>query len=170
LREIGGVWVGSVAIECAIVGAWGNGVLREDIINTASNNVNGNGCVGPEEPVWETAILEESPCNVHVELPARITPVYEERKGKDGFGICGEISGRDEAELGVGGDRILDSLVAELCGHREVVETGTELVTEGGELKEKRMSICLWDGDVTNLVKERLIEAVVVPEKEIGWL
>jgi len=127
-----------VAVECAIVGAWGNGVLSEDKIDTVSDSVNGIGCVRPKEPIWETTVLEKSLCNVHVELPARITPVYEERNGEDGFGICGEISRRDEAELGVGGDGILDSLEAELCCHREVVETGTKLVTECSELQAKK--------------------------------
>ena len=37
--EVGGVWVGRVAVEHAIVGAWGNGVLREDEIDTASDAV-----------------------------------------------------------------------------------------------------------------------------------
>jgi hypothetical protein len=137
LCEIGGVWVGRVAVECAIVGAWGNGVLREDKIDTVSDVVEGNRFVRPEEPIWEAAVLEESPCNVHVELPARIAPVYEEHKGEDGLGVCGEVPGRDEAELRVGGNGILDSLEPEFCSHRKVIETGTELITEGGELEGK---------------------------------
>ena len=143
LCEISGIWVERVAVERAIVGAWGNGVLREDKIDTVSDTVEGNGSVSPEEPIWETAVLEESPCNVHVELPARIAPVNEEHKGEDGLGVCGEVPGRDEAELGVGGDGILDSLETEFCSHREVVETGTELVAEGGELTEVIVSFCV---------------------------
>jgi len=126
-------------------------VLGGEKADTISDDINGNGCVGPKEPIWETAVLEESSCNVHVELPAIIATVDKECEGKDRLGVCGEDSGRSEAELGIGGDGILDSLEPEFCGHREVVKTGTKLVTEGGEL-----------------VKERLIEAVVVPEKEIS--
>ena len=147
LCEISGIWVERVAVERAIVVAWGNGVLREDKSHTA-DTFKGSGLVRPEEPIWETAVLEESPCNVHVKLPARFAPIYEEHKGEDGLGVCGEVPGRDEAELGVGGDGILDSLETEFCGHREVVETGTELVAEGGELTEVIVSCynicCVW--------------------------
>jgi hypothetical protein len=115
-------------------------MLRGEKINTFSDDVLGTGYVGPKEPVWETAVLEESPCNVHVEMLARIAPVYEESNGEDSLGVCGEESRRDEAKLGIGGDGILDSLEPEFCGHREVVITGTKLVTEGGELKEKIIS------------------------------
>ena len=34
LCQVGGVWVGRVAIECAIVAAWGNGMPRGDKIHT----------------------------------------------------------------------------------------------------------------------------------------
>ena len=112
-------------------------MFREEKIHTLSDAVHGTGFVGPKEPVRETAVLEESPCNVHVEVLARIAPVYEKSNGEDGLGVCGEVSRRDEAKLGIGGDGILNSLVPEFCGHREVVITGTKLVTEGGKLKEK---------------------------------
>ena len=111
-------------------------MLGGEKADTFSNDINGNGCVGPKEPIWETAVLEESSCNVHVEVLARIAPVYEKSNGEDGLGVCGEVSRRDEAKLGIGGDGILDSLEPEFCGHREVVETCTKLVTEGSELKE----------------------------------
>jgi hypothetical protein len=110
-------------------------VFGEEKVDTASNDVKGNGSVRPKEAIWETAILEESPCNVHVELQALIATVDEKCDGEDGLGVCGEVSGRDEAELGIGGDGILDSLEPEFCSHGEVVETGTELVAEGGELE-----------------------------------
>ena len=115
-------------------------MLGGEKADTFSNDINGNGCVGPKEPIWETVVLEESSCNVHVELPACIATVDKECEGKDRLGVCGEDSRRDEAELGIGGDGILDSLEPEFCGHREVVETCTKLVTEGGELKEKTIS------------------------------
>jgi hypothetical protein len=115
-------------------------VLGEDIIDAASNGVESNGGVGPEEPVWEPTVLEESSCNVHVELKAVITAVNEEHQGEYGLGVCGEVSGRDEAELGIGGDRVLDSLEAEFGGHREVVETGAKLVAKCGELRGEIVS------------------------------
>ena len=143
--EIGGIWVGSIAIDRAIVGTWGHRVFGEEKVDTASNDIEGNGSVRPKEPIWETAVLEEPPCNVHVELQVLFATVDEEHKGKDGFGVRGEISRRDEAELGVGGDGILDSLEAEFCGHGEVVETGTKLVTKGGELEGEIVSISTGD-------------------------
>jgi len=137
LCQIGRVWVWRVAVECAVVAAWGNGMLRGEKSGTLSDDVEATGYVGPKEPVWEPAVLEESPCNVHVELPIRIASVYEESNGEDSLGVCGEVSRRDEAKLGICRDGILDSLEPEFCGHREVIITGTKLVTEGGELKEK---------------------------------
>ena len=136
LCQICGIRVGCIAIDRAIVGTWGHRVLGGEKFDTTSDDINGNGCVGPKEPIWETAVLKESSCNVHVELQAFIATVDKECEGEYGLGVCGEDSGRDEAELGIGGDGILDSLEPEFCGHREVVETGTKLVTEGGELKE----------------------------------
>jgi len=118
LCQIGRVWVGRVAVECAIVAAWGNGMLREDKIGTLSDDVVGTGYVGPKEPVRETAVLEESPCNVHVELPIRIASVYEESNGEDRLAVCGKVSRRDEAKLGICRDGILDSLEPEFCSHR----------------------------------------------------
>ena len=138
LCQIGRVWVGRVAVECAVVAAWGNGVLRGEKIDVRSNDVETTGYVGPKEPVGETAVLEESPCNVHVELLARIASVYEESNREDSLGVCGEVSRSDEAELGIGGNGILDSLEPEFCSHREVVITSPKLVTEGGELKERK--------------------------------
>ena len=140
LCEICGIRVGCVAIDRAIVGTWRQRVLGEDKVDTASDDIKGNGCVGPKEPIWETAVLEESSCNVHVELQALIATVDKECDGEYGLGICGEVSGRDEAELGIGGDRVLDSLEPEFCGNGEVVETGTKFVTEGGQLEGKIMS------------------------------
>jgi len=111
-------------------------VWGEDILNATSNDVERNGSIGSEEPVWETAVLEESPCNVHVELKAVIATVNKERNREYRLGVCREVSGRDEAELRIGGDGIQDSLVAEFGGHRKVVETGTELVAKCSELGE----------------------------------
>ena len=79
-------------------------MLGGEKADTFSNDINGNGCVGPKEPIWETAVLEESSCNVHVELPVFIATVDEEFNGEYGLGVCGEDSGRGEAELGIGGD------------------------------------------------------------------
>ena len=148
LCEIRGIRVGRVAIDRAIVTTWGHRVFGEEIVDTASDDVKGNGCVRPKEAIWETAVLEESPGDVHVELQALIATVDEEHKGEDGLSVCGEVSGRDEAELGIGGDGILDSLEAEFCSHGEVVETGTELVAEGGELDGEIVSILIPAGDV----------------------
>jgi len=119
----------------------GDRVLGEDRTDAFSNAIECDRTVGPEEPVWETAVLEESSCNVHVELKAVIASVDEEHDGEYGLGVCGEVSRRDEAELGIGGDGILDSLEAEFGGHREVVETGTELVAKCSELAGETVSI-----------------------------
>jgi hypothetical protein len=50
LCQIGRIWVGCVAIECAIVAAWGNGMLRENKIDTPSDDVGGMNMLALKNP------------------------------------------------------------------------------------------------------------------------
>ena len=55
--------------------------------------------------------------------------------------MCGENPRRCEVELGIGGDGIQDSLVADFCRHREVVKTGAEFVAKFDDLGGEIISI-----------------------------
>ena len=106
----------------------------EDLVRALARD----GVVRAEEALWETAVLEEAASDVQVELPVVVASVDEKVDGERGLAERGEVARRNEGEVGIGSDGLLDTLEAELAGDGEVVFPGAVAVAEVDELLRRK--------------------------------
>jgi hypothetical protein len=110
----------------------------EDGINPIANQVESPRDIRSEEIGWHAAVLEKSSGNSHIQMEwVIVASINEKCERKDRFCICSEVSRGYKAKLWVCGDRVLNALESEFCGHGKVVEPVTKLVTEGSELSRE---------------------------------
>lgn len=119
-----------VVVHPADVAPGLDGMRSEDLVRALARD----GVVRAEEALWETAVLEEAASDVQVELPVVVASVNEKIDGERGLAERGEVARRDEGEVGIGSDGLLDTLEAELAGDGEVVFPGAVAVAEVDEL------------------------------------
>ena len=93
-----------------------------------------NGAVATVEVGREGHVLEEAACNIKIQLTACAPTVDEEVDWEDRFSESSEESRRDQAELRIVLDGILDQEFAILSRHSVVVFSGSVFLAECNHL------------------------------------
>jgi hypothetical protein len=82
------------------------------------------------------SVSEEQSGSLHIELLLCAPSVDKEVYWEGRFGVCSEETRRDEGELWVGGDRLLNALESELGSNGVIVETSSKSVAVVNKLRK----------------------------------
>jgi hypothetical protein len=167
LGEVGRVRIEDV-VSNTLVFSWLDRVLRKQLTGRYSNSIQPERCVRAIEIRRHLVVLEEASRIGQAEPPICHTPVYKKDSREDRFSECCKVAWRDKCEVRVRGNRILDTLPSQLACGGEVVVSTPVAIAEGGELYGTCQLFPLLQKWNAHFLKERFVEAVIVPEICVG--
>ena len=133
---MGLVWVNSVAIDCSVIGAGLDRVGAIESVDALDNSFQRCRGVGSEKAIWEAGGLEKTARDVEIQIARRVPTIDPKEDGETRLGVGRKVSWKCEQKLWVLSDRVLDTVESELLGGIEVIESISEFLAEGNQLRD----------------------------------